>query len=123
MARILVVEDEPNLRKLIKTNLAASGYEVVTAADGEEGLSLTQEIKPDIVLLDIRMPGMSGWDVLIALKTNPKVKKVPVIIMTASAPEESEQYKMRSMRAAGYLVKPFGVDVLLDKVKEALESK
>lgn len=120
MARILVVEDEPSLRKLIKTNLAASGYEVVTADDGEEGLSLAQEIKPDLILLDIRMPGMSGWDVLIALKTNPKVKKVPVIIMTASVPEESEEYKMRSMRAAGYLVKPFGVDVLLDKVKETL---
>jgi DNA-binding response OmpR family regulator len=120
VTRILVIEDEPNLRKLIKTNFAASGYEVVTASDGEEGLNLAKEERPDLILLDIRMPGMSGWDVLIALKTNPKVKKVPVIIMTASAPEESEQYKMRSMRAAGYLVKPFGVDVMLSKVKETL---
>jgi len=120
VTRILVVEDEPNLRKLIKTNLAASGYEVVTAADGEEGLNLAKEERPDLILLDIRMPGMSGWDMLIALKTNPKVKKVPVIIMTASVPEESEEYKMRSMRAAGYLVKPFGVDVMLNKVKETL---
>lgn len=120
MTRILVIEDEPSLRKLIKTNFAASGYEVVTASDGEEGLNLAKEERPDLILLDIRMPGMSGWDVLIALKTNPKVKKVPVIIMTASAPEESEQYKMRSMRAAGYLVKPFGVDVMLSKVKETL---
>lgn len=123
MARILVIDDEPNLRKLIKTNLVASGYEVTTAADGEEGLRRALEVKPDLVLLDIRMPGMSGWDVLIALKTNPRIKRVPVVIMTASVPEESEEYKIRSMRAAGYLVKPFAVDVMLNKVKKVLEAK
>ena len=119
MPKILVIDDELNLQKLVKVNLAARGYQVLVAADGEEGLKLAQLEYPDLILLDLMMPGMSGWDVLMALKTNRKLQKTPVIIMTASARKDEED-KARSMGAVGYLVKPFGVDELVRQVKLAI---
>ena len=70
MPKILVIEDEANVQKLAKTNLTASGYRVLTAGNGEEGLRLAQREHPSLILLDLRLPGMSGWDVLMLLKTN-----------------------------------------------------
>ena len=119
MPKILVIDDEPNIQKLAKVNLAASGYQVLVAGNGEEGLRLAQVEHPNLILLDLRLPGMSGWDVLMSLKTNRKLQKIPVIIMTATVPQ-SEEYKFSSMRTAGYLVKPFTVDELLRQVKQAL---
>ncbi len=119
MPKILVIEDAPNIRKLVKANLTASGYEVLVAANGEEGLRLAQQEYPNLILLDLRLPGMSGWDILMTLKTNRKLQKVPVIIMTATVPQ-SEEYKLPGMITAGYLVKPFTVDELLCKVKQVL---
>ena len=119
MAKVLVIDDELNLRKLVKANLTARGYQVTVAADGEEGLRLAQLERPDLILLDLMLPGMSGWDVLMVLKTTQKLRKIPVIIMTAVVPEGGE-YKIRSMRTAGYLVKPFGVDELMRQVEQVL---
>lgn len=119
MPKILVIEDELNIQKLVKANLTAGGYQVLVAANGEEGLRLAQAEYPNLILLDLMMPGMSGWDVLMVLKTNQKLRKIPVIIMTAAVPE-GEEYKIRSMRAAGYLVKPFSIDELLRQVKQVL---
>ena len=119
MPKILVIEDELNIQKLAKSNLAASGYQVLVAADGEEGLRLAQREHPNLILLDLRLPGMSGWDVLMVLKTNRKLQKIPVIIMTATVPQGGE-YKFPSMRTAGFLVKPFHVDELLRQVKQVL---
>ena len=119
MPKILVIEDEPNIQKLAKANLAASGYRVLVAGDGEEGLKLAQLEHPNLILLDLRLPGMSGWDVLMNLKVSRKLQKVPVVIMTATVPE-SQEYKFPSMRTAGYLVKPYTVDELLRKVKQVL---
>jgi len=117
--KILVIEDESNIQKLAKANLTASGYKVFLAANGEKGLELAKLEHPNLILLDLRMPGMSGWDVLMALKTNQRLQKIPVIIMTATVPD-SEEYKIRGMRTAGYLHKPFTVDELLRQVKQAL---
>ena len=119
MPKVLVIDDELNLRKLVKANLTARGYQVAVAADGEEGLRLTQLERPDLILLDLMLPGMSGWDVLMVLKTTQRFRKIPVIIMTAVVPEGGE-YKIRSMRTAGYLVKPFGVNELMRQVKQVL---
>lgn len=119
MPKILVIEDEPIIQKLVKANLTASGYQVLAATDGEEGLRLAGLERPNLILLDLRLPGMSGWDVLMALKTNQRLRRIPVIIMTATVPD-SEEYKFPSMRTAGYLVKPFSVDELLRQVKQAL---
>ena len=119
MSKILVIEDEANLQKLAKANLTASGYQVLVAGNGEEGLKLAQLEHPNLILLDLRLPGMSGWDVLMVLKTDRKLQKIPVIIMTATVPQGGE-YKFPSMRTAGYLVKPFSVDELLRQIKQVL---
>ena len=119
LPKILVVDDEQNIRKLVQINLTAREYRVAVAPNGEEGLKLAHLEHPDLILLDLMMLGMSGWDVLMVLKSNQKLRKVPVIIMTAAVPE-GEEYKIRSMRVAGYLVKPFGVDELLRQVKQVL---
>ena len=119
MPEILVIEDEPIIQKLVKANLAASGYQVLAALDGEKGLELAELERPDLILLDLMMPGMSGWDVLIALKANQELQKAPVIIMTASL-REGEQDKARSLGAVDYLVKPFSAHELLRQVNQAL---
>ena len=92
---------------------------MLVAGNGEDGLELAELERPNLILLDLRMPGMSGWDVLMVLKTDRRLQKIPVIIMTAMVPE-SEEYKIRGMRAAGYLAKPFSVDELMRQVKQVL---
>lgn len=119
-ARILVVDNEPNILKLAKANLVASGYEVLTASDGEGGLRLVRAESPHLVLLDLRMQGMSGWDILKILKADPGLQKTPVIVMTASVRTNQEDRALGA-GAAGYLVKPFTIEELLRKVKQAIE--
>ena len=119
MSKILVIEDELNIQKLAEANLATSGYDVLVADNGEEGLKLAERESPDLILLDLRLPGMSGWDVLMILKNKRKLQKIPVIIMTATVPRGGE-HRFPSMKTAGYLVKPFSVDKLLCQVKQAL---
>ena len=121
MPKILVIDDEQNIQKLVKVNLAARGYQVLAAADGEEGLKLAQLEHPDLILLDLMMPGISGWDVLTALKAGQKLQETPVIIITASA-RKGEEERGRSMGAVGYMVKPFGADELMRQVKLVLRK-
>ena len=92
---------------------------MLVAGNGEDGLELAELERPNLILLDLRMPGMSGWDVLMALKADRKLRRIPVIIMTATVPE-AEEYKIRGMRAAGYLAKPFSADELMRQVKQVL---
>lgn len=122
MPKILVIDDDRNLRKMVKANLAARGYQVLGASDGEKGLERAGLERPDLIFLDLMMPGISGWDVLVALQADQELQKIPVIIMTASR-REGEENRARSMRAAGYLVKPFGVDELMRQVKLTLGSE
>jgi two-component system phosphate regulon response regulator PhoB len=120
--KILVIEDEENIQKLARMNLVASGYRVFVAGNGGDGIKLAQHERPDLILLDLRLPDMSGWDVLMTLKTDRKLEKSPVIIVTATVPQELE-YRFPSLRTAGYLVKPFHVDELLEKVQQVLEAR
>ena len=121
MVKILVIEDAQNIQKLVGANLTARGHQVLVALNGEKGLSLAQLEHPDLILLDLMLPGMSGWDVLIALKADPRLRKIPVIIMTAQE-QEREEDKVRSMKAAGYIIKPFAIDELMRQVKQALRK-
>ena len=119
MPKILVIEDEINIQKLAEANLTASGYQVLVAGNGEEGLELAGLKHLNLILLDLRMPGMSGWDVLMVFKADRRLQRIPVIIMTAIVPE-AEEFKIRGMRAAGYLTKPFSADELMRQVKQVL---
>ncbi|HEY82744.1 MAG TPA: response regulator [Dehalococcoidia bacterium] len=119
MPKILIIENEPSIQKLMKVNLSTSGYEVLITARGEEGLRLAQQESPDLILLDLRLPGISGWDVLARLKAIPELGKIPVVIITAVVHHGDEE-KAYAMGVAGYLAKPFTAEELLQEVEEAL---
>src|SRR5215216_4405447 len=84
MASLLIVEDEVNIRKFVSANLVARGFQVVEAGNAEEGLDQLRENPPDVLVLDIRLPGMSGWDLLQVMGEEAALSRVPVIVMTAS---------------------------------------
>jgi two-component system, OmpR family, phosphate regulon response regulator PhoB len=117
--KILVIEDEVNIRRLMRVNLAASGHRVTVAAAGEDGLRLVREDTPELILLDLRMPGISGWDVIRQLKAAPEYRAIPVIVVTASA-RPSEEALILASGAAGYLPKPFTVTQLTEKIEQVI---
>jgi DNA-binding response OmpR family regulator len=119
LPKILLVDDEPNIQKLLRASLAARGYQVLVASDGEEALELARLECPDLVLLDLKIPKISGWDVLTGLKANEKLHKTPVIIMTGAA-NPSDEDKARSMGAVGCLAKPFTPDELMHEINLVL---
>ena len=121
LSKILVVENEQSICKLAQANLTASGHQVLVAPDGEEGLRLAHMAHPDLILLDLMMPGISGWDVIMALKSDQTLNKTPVIIMTASR-RAGNRDKARSLGTAGYITKPFSVGELLHQVTQALRQ-
>ena len=85
---ILVVDDEEDIRELVRYNLTKGGFNVVTAASGEEGLSIAEEIKPSLIVLDIMLPGIDGLEVCRRLKSNPALKKTPIVMISALGDEK-----------------------------------
>ena len=121
-ATILVVDDEPDLVITIKNRLEWNKFEVETAANGAEGLEKAELVNPDLILLDCNMPVMSGLDMLQLLRQNKKLKKIPVIMLTAV----SENYDIDTARllgVAGYITKPFNFTQLLDKISDILDKR
>ncbi len=104
--RVLVIDDEPDVLLLCRVNLEFEGYEVVGATDGVEGLEAARRVMPDIVLCDVMMPRMDGWQVLAAIKEDPRTADIPVIMLTARA-LEADQIRGWSGGAADYITKPF----------------
>src|SRR5260221_2935584 len=88
--RILVVDDQSDIRMMCRVNLALEGYDVVEAPDGESGLLAVRAAMPDIVLLDVMMPGIDGWEVLETLKADAKTRDVPIVMLTARVQREDE---------------------------------
>jgi CheY-like chemotaxis protein len=119
--RILVVEDNPLNLKLVRDVLTVSGYEVVAAPSGEEGVELAQTWEPDLVLMDIQLPGIDGYEALRMLRLNPLLDSVPVVAVTAFAMREDQE---RAARAGfdGYLGKPISVRALPSQVHEFLSN-
>ena len=99
---MLVIDDDSVALELMERMLSREGYRVATAASGDEGLRLARTLQPVVILLDVEMPGMSGWDVLTALKANPDVATIPVIMVTVV----DEKTKGRALGVADYLIKP-----------------
>ncbi len=119
--KILVIDDMPNVVTMVKARLEASGYEVITALDGQQGLTYANTEKPDLIILDIVMPAGGGYSVYTRLRMSPKTQSVPVIFLTAKdKPEDvARAYKL----GAEYFVKkPYKPEMLLGTVKKVLES-
>ncbi len=118
-ANILIVEDEEALALLLRYNLEAEGYAVATAARGDEADLLLKERKPDLVILDWMLPGVSGIELCRRLRTRPETKQLPIIMLTARG-EESERVRGLATGADDYVVKPFSVPELNARVRALL---
>ena len=117
MARILIVDDEPQMVRGLEDNLRFEGYETVSARDGRAALALAARESPDLVLLDVMMPGMSGWDVCRELRA--KGLEMPVIMLTARG-EEADRVRGLEIGADDYVSKPFSLRELLARIRAVL---
>jgi CheY-like chemotaxis protein len=107
---VLVVDDEVDIRTAMTEVLEEEGYEVYAAGDGQEGLDRLREKQPSVILLDLMMPGMSGWEFRRAQQREPEVSDIPVIVLTAMG-------RAPFIEAQSFLEKPFDLDTLLDEVR------
>lgn len=119
--RILVIDDEPHLVEVLANRLQASHYEVMTAVTGREGLEKAQKEKPNLILLDILMPDIDGYQLLQSLKEKAETKGIPVVILTVKKWSEDIQRAM-SAGAVDYVVKPFDSKNLLEKIERVLKN-
>jgi len=120
-AKILIVDDNPDLILVLKVRLESFGYEVAVAEDGVKCLEKVASDKPDLILLDILMPEMDGFQALKKLKENDKTKDVPVIMLTAKD-KLDDVAKANSLGAADFIVKPFDYRVMVEKIRKMLKS-
>ncbi len=117
--RILVVDDEDNIVRTIADRLEMSGYQVVTASDGEEALDKVSSEKPDLIVLDIVMPKLDGHGVLERLKQMDASRHIPVIMLTAQS-QADDVYRANAAGVDGYFVKPFDLVELISKIENVL---
>jgi len=116
---VLIIDDEIHIRRLISQMLELAGYQVLEAASGPEALRLIEETRPDVITCDIFMPGMSGFDVLEALKSEPVTAEIPVIMLTALG-QEKDTNRAMELGAADYVTKPFGTTKLAETIEQQL---
>jgi DNA-binding response OmpR family regulator len=121
MVKILVAEDERDIRELIGFTLGLADFDVVLAQDGVEALEQASEERPDLILLDVRMPRVSGYDVCRRLKENPSTSEIPIVFLSAKGQEREIEEGLDS-GAVDYIVKPFAPDRLVDQVRDILEQ-
>jgi DNA-binding response OmpR family regulator len=120
--RILCIEDEPETTNLVQLILAREGYEVLGADGGEEGLRMVREEKPDLILLDLMMPDMDGWQVYQHLKEDEETRDIPVIVVTAKVQSIDKVLGLQVAKVDDYITKPFRPEELSERVKYVLSQ-
>jgi DNA-binding response OmpR family regulator len=120
--KILIVDDERDIVKALTIRLQTNGYEVVTAFDGAQGVFIAHKEKPDLVLLDIRMPSGNGFSVAHQLRKSSHTLHIPIIFLTGS-PETNAEQRAQELGARFYIKKPYDPEELLDAVKRALREE
>ncbi len=113
---VLVIDDEPDLITLVDYNLTRENYLVISARDGENGLSMARQHMPDLIILDIMLPGIDGWEFCKRLRNDPKTARIPILMLTAKA-EEADKILGLELGADDYLTKPFSVRELAARAK------
>ena len=121
MARILIAEDEPDIRELVAFTLRFAGHEVTTTSNGEEALNQASLMIPDLILMDVRMPRMTGYDACRAMKATPSLKDIPVVFLSAKG-QDAEIQTGLDAGAEEYLLKPFAPDQLTERVRAILSK-
>ena len=122
MKKILVIEDEESIQELLRYNLEIERYSVVYASTGEEGIELFKKENPNLILLDIMLPGMNGIEVLKTIRSSSVNSEVPIIMLTAKG-EESDVILGLELGADDYVLKPFSLKILLARIKKVLQLK
>ena len=117
--RVVIVEDEPHIVLSLEFLLQREGYDTTSAADGEEGLALVKRLRPDVVLLDIMMPKRNGYQVCQAIKSDPDLAAIPIIMLSAKG-QEVEILKGLELGASAYITKPFYPNELIDSINQVL---
>ena len=120
--RILVIEDQEDNRQIVRDLMTASGYELIEATTGEEGLEAASRERPDLILMDIQLPGIDGYEVTRRIKADPKLRKIPIIAVTSYALSGDDK-KAFAAGCDGYVTKPYSPRLLLAKIREYLPSK
>ena len=121
--KVVCIEDEPEMIDLVKLILSRRGYDVVGAMGGREGLDAIEAESPDLVLLDLMMPDMDGWEVYQLMKSNDAMKEIPVIVVTAKAQSIDKVLGLHIAKVDDYITKPFGPQELLDAVKKVIDRE
>jgi DNA-binding response OmpR family regulator len=119
MPKILVIDDEVHIQKIIDYKLRTAGYTVIAAADGLEGLEKARAEQPDLILLDVMMPRMDGFQALEALKRDPATKAIPIFMLTVKG-KEMDRLRGQQQGVAAYITKPFSPNALLARIEETL---
>lgn len=115
---IMIVDDEPHIVELEKAILEANGFKTITAYSGADGLKLLEKSKPDLAVLDMMMPGMSGREVCEKIRKNPKTKALKVIFVTVARFSEVGKMSLKDMNVLDYITKPFDNDDFLNRIKK-----
>ena len=122
MSKILIVEDDPDIRELLRFNLEKAGYTLFLAEDGEKALALARKHSPDIILLDLMLPGVDGLEVCRTLKKDPELQRIPIIMVTAKG-EEMDRVVGLELGADDYVVKPFSLREVVLRIRKILDRR
>jgi two-component system cell cycle response regulator DivK len=117
--RILVVEDQEDNRRIIRDLLASAGYHMIEALDGEAGVRLAETERPDLILMDVQLPGLDGHEATRRIKANPELRAIPIIVVTSYA-LSGDDAKAMAAGCDAYVAKPFSPRQLLSKIREFL---
>ncbi len=117
--RILVVEDQEDNRRIVRDLLTSAGYEMIEAVTGEEGVAAAETHRPDLILMDIQLPGVDGYEATRRIKANPALRQIPIIAVTSYA-LSGDDVKARQAGCDAYVAKPFSPRALLAKIREFL---
>jgi len=117
--KILVVDDEVNITQILEFSIGAEGYEVIAAQNGEEAIDKARREQPDLIILDIMMPIIDGYEACRILKANPLTKNIPVVLLTAKGREIDKRLGYE-VGATDYIIKPFSPNKLIDRIHELL---
>ena len=120
--KILLIEDEAELSRAIKIRLEAAGFDTISAGDGEKGLEMAHKERPDLIVLDLILPNMSGFDVCRKLKIDKEYKDIPIIVLTAKFQPNDIRFGI-AMGADAYITKPYESQELFTKIREFLKEK
>jgi len=119
----MIIDDDPVIRELLYFNLSVRGYEVISCANGQKALEIFAQEKPDLILLDVMMPGMDGWEVLKILRDHYDSSDVKILMLTAKSTERDKLIGKSILKADEYVTKPFDLESLLKLIAESLQQE